>query len=160
MLAFPFVSQDLVLAGGVGPETRRVTDRYPAVTLEELRETIGAAGGEISRGTAGVLSRRYSAAEAREAIRDMKGATLAALERLQDEDSNAAAAYLEALRASAREIRTGKATKAELAAVARLIGAPLPIDVDSWNQVKKARLKDVLEEYLEAEVNPATRGRR
>ena len=154
VLAFPFVSQDLVLAGGVGPETRRVTERYPAVTLEELRDTIGAAAGEIRRGTAGVHSRRASAAEAREAIRDMKGATLAALERIPDEDSEAAAAYLEALRASAREIRTAKATKAELAAVARLIGAPLPSDVDSWSQVKKARLKDLLEEHLEAEVNP------
>ena len=154
VLAFPFVSQDLVLAGGVGPETRRVTERYPAVTLEELRDTIGAAAGEIRRGTAGIHSRRASAAEAREAIRDMKGATLAALERIQDEDSEAAAAYLEALRASAREIRTAKATKAELAAVARLVGAPLPYDVDSWSQVKKARLKDLLEEHLEAEINP------
>jgi len=155
VLAFPFVSQDLVLAGGVGPETRRVTERYPAVTLEELRDTIGAAAGEIRRGTAGIHSRRASAAEAREAIRDMKGATLAALERIQDEDSEAAEAYLEALRASAREIRTAKATKAELAAVARLVGAPLPYDVDSWSQVKKARLKELLEGHQEVEINPA-----
>jgi len=153
------VSQDLILAGGVGPDTKRVTDRYPAVSLEELRETIGAAAGEIRRGASGYLSERSSAAQARAAVRDMKGATLAALERLHDEEPEAAVAYLEELRAAAREIKTAKASRAELAAVARLIGAPLPDDVDSWGQVKKARVKDALEEYLDAEVNPRVRRR-
>lgn len=154
VLAFPFYTQELVLAGGAGEATRRVTDRYPSVSLEEIADTIGAAGGEIRTGTSGYLSRRASAAEARAAIRDMKGASLAAVERLYSEDSAAAAAYDDALRAAAREVRTEKASKAELAAVARLTGAPLPRDVRSWSQVKKAGIKDALEEHLETEINP------
>lgn len=159
VLAMPFVSQELVLAGGIGPETTKVTDRYPAVSLDEIRDFVGAASGQIRRGTTGIYSERFSAAQAREAIRDMKGASLAALERFHDEDPEEAAAYLEALRTSARQIKTKKATKAELGAVARLLAVPLPSDVDSWSQVKKARLKDLLEEHLEAEINPAAYAR-
>ena len=143
VVSLPFLEQRAVLAGGVGPGMARLTRVYPGAPVELVASVVTAAGGQGG-----------NAADARRVLRDLKGASLAAAARLASEDSAGFEAYRAELEDAARGMDLGKAKRAELAALLRLVQAPLPAGVDSWGKPKKAALLDALEEHLETRINP------
>ena len=151
VMALPFFDQDLIVSGGVGPSTRKVTDLYSGIDADALMRLASVGEAQIRR--EGI--RDPSAADARRVIRDMKGASLAGAELLaRERGQDAAVAYMTALEQAAAEIDTRKATKAQLASVARLLELPRPPSFRSWSQVPKSRLKDLLEDSLGFLLNP------
>ena len=151
VLALSFFDQGVILSGGVGPDTRRVTDRMSGISPDLIRNLASIGEQQIRR--AGLYD--PSAADARRVVRDMKGASLAAAELLAEQKGEAAAfAYMEALERAAQDVNTKKATKAELANVARLLQLERPDRFRSWSAVPKSELKDLIEDQLDTLINP------
>ena len=151
VLALSFFDQGVILSGGVGPETRRVTERMSGLSPDLIRHLASVGESQIRR--EGLYD--PSAADARRVVRDMKGASLAAAELLAEQRGEGAAfAYMEALEKAAQDVNTKKATKAELANVARLLQLERPDRFRSWSAVPKAELKDLIEDQLDTLVNP------
>jgi hypothetical protein len=156
VLALSFFDQGVILSGGVGPETKRVTDRMSGLSPDLIRNLASVGESQIRR--QGLYD--PSAADARRVVRDMKGASLAAAELLAEQRGEGAAfAYMEALERAAQDVNTKKATKAELANVARLLQLERPDRFRSWSAVPKAELKDLIEDQLDTLVNPTLLGK-
>ena len=152
VLALPFFTQELILEGGVGPATKRITERYTGITVDEVRELAGALEPLVRREGYG----DPSGADARRAIRDAKGASLAGAELLAREgSSDDVQAYMMSLEEAAASVNAGKATKAELGAVARLLELQRPEGARSWGSASKAAILDAIEDQLSTELNPA-----